>query len=293
VRYSAEKVEQGQKLANKLFNASRFVLLRVGDGVEAAGWAGTGSAVEDRWILSRLQRAKRATRSAIEAYEFHRAALGLYDFVFEELCDRYIELVKPRLDDPDVQATLLHVLRETLAMAHPVIPFVTEEIWSLLPDADGSLLAAAPYPAADDALLDEAAEAAIERQFEAVQAVRAWRQAVGAPPGPKLPAAISGDFDGILDGILLLARLELADTAPADVQPIPVPGGTIAILPNPHVDLDAHAKRIAEQRKTLQAEIKRAEGKLANAGFVDKAPADVVQAERDKLERLKRELDEL
>jgi len=293
VRYSAEKVEQGQKLANKLFNASRFVLLRVGDGVEAAARVGGGGFVEDRWILSRLQRAKRATRSAIEAYEFHRAALGLYDFVFEELCDRYIELVKPRLDDPDVQATLLHVLRETLAMAHPVIPFVTEEIWSLLPDADGSLLAAAPYPTADDALLDEAAEAAIERQFEAVQAVRAWRQAVGAPPGPRLPAAISGDFDGILDGILLLARLELADAAPGDIPPIPVPGGTIAILPNPHVDLQAHAERTAQQRRKLESEIKRAEGKLANAGFVDKAPADVVQAERDKLERLKRELDEL
>ncbi len=150
-----------------------------------------------------------------------------------------------------------------------------------------------PYPAADDALLDPEAEAAIERQFEAVQAVRAWRQAVGAPPGPKLPAHIQGDFDGILDGILLLARLEPADRAPADVPPIPVPGGTIAILPNPHVDLEAHAKRTAQQRQTLEAEIKRAEGKLANAGFVDKAPADVVQAERDKLERLKRELDEL
>jgi len=291
VRYSAEKVEQGQRLANKLWNASRFLLLRIGEGVQAAPEPQT---VEDRWILSRLERAKAGTREAIETYEFHRAALGLYDFVFEELCDRYIELVKPRLDDARVQATLLHVLRETVAMAHPVIPFVTEEIWSYLPDAEG-LLAGAAYPRADDRWLDPEAEAAIERQFEAVQAVRAWRQAVGAPPGPRLPAQVSGDFDGILDGILLLARLELRDgEAGEEATLVPgVPDGTIAILPNQHVDLEAHAKRAAEQRRTLEAEIRRAEGKLANEGFVAKAPAAVVEAEREKLERLRRELAEL
>src|SRR5439155_1661607 len=137
VRFSEEKIHQGAQLANKLWNASRFVLLRVGEGVEAAPRPQT---VEDRWILSRLQRAKRAMRRALDAFEFHHAALGLYDFVFGELCDRYIELVKPRLGEPDVQATLLLVLRETLALAHPVIPFVTEEIWSHVPDAEGLLV---------------------------------------------------------------------------------------------------------------------------------------------------------
>jgi valyl-tRNA synthetase len=291
VRYSAEKVEQGQRLANKLFNASRFVLLRVGEDVEAAPRPTT---VEDRWILSRLQRAKRSTREAIGAYEFHRAALGLYDFVFEELSDRYIELVKPRLDDPDLQATLLHVLRETLAMAHPIIPFVTEEIWSYVPDPSRPpLLAAAPYPAPDDALLDPEAEAAVERQFEVVQAVRGWRQAVGVPPGPRLRAYVVGDFDGILPGIALLARLEIesGDEDPAAV--IPVAGGSIAILPSETVDLEAHSRRTEQQRGELETEIRRAEGKLANQGFVGKAPAEVVQAERDKLERLRRELEDL
>jgi valyl-tRNA synthetase len=296
VRYSAEKVEQGQRLANKLFNASRFVLLRV-DGDDPPEAAPRPQTVEDRWILSRLQRAKRATREAIEGYEFHRAALGLYEFVFDELCDRYIELVKPRLDDRAVQGTLLHVLRETLAMAHPVIPFVTEELWSYLPgNGPDDLLAAAPYPAADDALLDEAAEAAVERQFEAVTAVRAWRQAVGVAPGPRLPATLQLEADdGIADGIALLARLEL--TADGDggepVATIPFSGGAVAILESEAVDLEAHRRRIAEQRATLESEIRRAEGKLANEGFVAKAPADVVQAERDKLERLRRELEEL
>jgi valyl-tRNA synthetase len=292
VRYSAEKVEQGQRLANKLFNASRFVLLRVDPEVEAAP---APSMAEDRWILSRLQRAKRATHDAIKAYEFHHAALGLYEFVFEELCDRYIELVKPRLDDEDVQATLLFVLRETLAMAHPIIPFVTEEIWSYLPGTPpDSLLAAAAYPQPDPALIDEAAEAAVERQFEAVGAVRAWRQAVGVPPGPRLRARLIGDFDGIDHGIALLARLDLEAGHEQPAATIQAPGGgAIAILQSDAVDLDAHAQRTDEQRKTLVAEIKRAEGKLSNPGFVDKAPAPVVQAEREKLERLRKELEDL
>jgi len=293
VRYSAEKVEQGQRLANKLWNASRFALMRVGEDVEAAP---RPTAVEDRWILSRLQRAIRSTREAIEAYEFHRAARGLYDFVFEELCDRYIELVKPRLDELAVQATLLHVLRETLAMAHPVIPFVTEEIWSLTPGAEG-LLAAARYPEPDDALIDESAEAAVERQFEAVVAMRGWRQAVGVPPGPKLPARLEADgYDETAAGIALLARLELSDNGPEPapaVATVPVPGGAVAVLASEAVDLDAHRARTDRQRATLEAEIQRAEGKLSNKGFVAKAPEHVVAAEREKLERLRRELRDL
>src|SRR4051812_9700773 len=112
VRFSEEKIAQGGRLANKLWNASRFVLLRVGEDVRAAPRPAT---VEDRWILSRLERAKAAMRGAIDAFEFHHAALGLYSYVYDELCDRYIELVKPRLEDADAQATLLHVLRETVA----------------------------------------------------------------------------------------------------------------------------------------------------------------------------------
>src|SRR3954470_1361098 len=199
VRFSDEKIAQGAQLANKLWNASRFVFTSIartssgeagaggGEGVEPAPRPQT---VEDRWILSRLQRAKGAIRGAIEAFEFHHAALGLYDFVFSELCDRYLELVKARLDDPDVQATLLLILRETLALAHPVIPFVTEEIWSHVPgnSSPPTLLAAAHWPEVDEALVDAAGEEAVERQFAAVRAVRAWRDEVRVPPGPRLPA---------------------------------------------------------------------------------------------------------
>ena len=107
------------------------------------------STVEDAWILSRLQRAKAATERAFETFEFHHAALGLYDFVYGDLCDWYLELIKPRLyadDNAEVSAVALRVLSETLALAHPVIPFVTEEIWSFVPGAEG-LLMAQPFPA--------------------------------------------------------------------------------------------------------------------------------------------------
>src|SRR3954452_17421775 len=196
-------------------------------------------------------------RGAIEGFEFHHAALGLYDFVFGELCDRYIELVKPRLDDDDVQATLLHVLRETLALAHPVIPFVTEEIWSYVPGADG-LLAASRTPEEHPELIDHAAERAVERQFAAVQALRGWRQAVGVPPGPRLPARLEADgYDELADGIALLARLEWSANGDEAVATVEIPGGAVAVLASDAVDLDADRKRGEQRRETLQAEIRR------------------------------------
>ena len=142
VRFSEEKIQQGQQLANKLFNASRLVLMRVPEDAAVPAERPRPRTIEDRWILSRLQQAKAATARAIEGFEFHRAVLGLYDFVYGELCDWYLELVKPRLysgEDADVAGVALHVLAETLAIAHPVIPFVTEEIWDALPGTEGLL----------------------------------------------------------------------------------------------------------------------------------------------------------
>ena len=118
VRFNEDKVAQGRQLANKLWNASRLVLLRAPDELPEP----RATTVEDAWILSRLQRAKAATERAFETFEFHRAVLGLYDFVYGDLCDWYLELIKPRLyadDNAEVSAVALHVLSETLALAHP------------------------------------------------------------------------------------------------------------------------------------------------------------------------------
>ena len=159
VRYSAEKIEQGERLANKLFNAARFVILGIGErGGEAAP---RPSAIEDRWILSRLGRFEQELAERIAAYDFPRLALALYDFVYGELCDWYIELVKPRLGEPDLDATLRHVLRRTLLLAHPVMPFVTEELWRYVRE-DGEGLLAGMTRGSAEPRVDEDAEAALE-----------------------------------------------------------------------------------------------------------------------------------
>jgi len=296
VRFSEEKVAQGRQLANKLFNASRLVLLRAADGVELDDAPPVPGAVEDAWILSRLQRAKADTARAIDAFEFHRAALGLYDFVYGELCDWYLEIVKPRLyaqDNADVSRFAIGVLAETLAIAHPVIPFVTEEIWSHLPGAE-ELLMGHRWPVADEALIDPEAEAEVARAIAAVQELRGWRDRIGAAPAAVLPARLeAGGYERTAEHVARLARLEWSPDGGDPAATVAVPEGAVAVLPSDAVDLGAAEKRIHERRGWLEAEIARAEKKLASEGFVAKAPERVVAAERDKLARLREERDGL
>jgi valyl-tRNA synthetase len=344
VRYSAEKVQQGQALANKLFNAARFALLRIHAslGDEEAPRvqpAVSPRTVEDRWILSRLAQVEADTSARIEEYDFSHVALGLYDFVYGELCDWYLELVKHRLPDrvwqsaPDsvevssaleerkaLAATLLFVLRETVALAHPVIPFVTEELWSHL-DGSGRLLAGAPFPRPRNELVDLQAEVEIERLIEAVTLVRGWRDSVGARAALIVPAGLRADGYEATAGLLArLARLELCGDAVADgetivdadgevpledaprvrvghrleetdpVASIPIPGGTVEILSGEGLDLAAAERRRAAAREKLLGEIERVRGKLSRPGFVEKAPAAVVEGERERLEHLQAEL---
>ena len=302
VRYSAEKVQQGQALANKLYNATRFVALRAGDGVQPAPRPMT---VEDRWILSRLQAVKTDTQARIDSFDFAKAALGLYDFIYGELCDWYLELAKPRLstdssadaEDRDaLGSTLLHVLHETIATAHPVIPFVTEELWALL--GNEGLLAASRLPDPVDALRDPEAEAAMERTIEAIKALRTWRDSVGVKPGAVLPGLLRATgYDDTTGLVAALARFSFEPSAPAtnggdggEIASVAIPGGTIGVLASDHFDLGASERRLDGQRARLRSEIERAQGKLANERFVVKAPAAVVDAERLKLSALQGEL---
>ncbi|HWH12907.1 MAG TPA: valine--tRNA ligase [Solirubrobacteraceae bacterium] len=304
VRYSAEKVAQGQGLANKLFNASRFVLLSIDpDATPHARPA----AIEDRWILSRLARIQADVTRRLEEFDFAHAALGLYDFVYGELCDWYLELVKARLaGDGDVEdrvavsSTLLFVLRETLALAHPMIPFVTEEVWSYVRRPGEGLLAGERFPVADESRLDPVAEAELEWAISATQAVRGWRDEVGIKPKVVMPVRIAVDGHAEVIGLLArMARLSLvgesAQTGPAapGVASVAVPGGTVEVLAGEGVDLGAHAERLAKRRAALEAEIAGVRRKLDNAAFVAKAPAAVVAAVREKLAALEAELEAL
>ena len=298
VRFSEEKIAQGQALANKLYNATRFVALRVGEGVAAAPQPRT---VEDRWILSRLEAIVADTTARVDGFDFAKAALGLYDFVYGELCDWYLELSKPRLGDdadPDdraaLGATLLHVLRETIAIAHPIIPFVTEELWDLLGYAEAEgLLAAGRLPEPDDALRDPAAEAEMTRAIEAVKALRAWRDSVGVKAGAIVPGLLRAEgYEETATRVAKLARFafQAEGNGVEPVATISIPGGAVGVPASDAVDLGAADRKLAQQREALEREIARATSKLANEGFVAKAPEQVVAAEREKLERLRTEL---
>ncbi len=261
-------------------------------------------AIEDRWILSRLQRVKADTARRIESYDFSHVALGLYDFVYGELCDWYLEFVKPRLaGDPGgageqdrvaLSATLLHVLRETVALAHPVIPFVTEELWSYL-DRSGELLAGARYPLVQDALVDPDAELEMQRAIEAITLVRSWRDSVEARPGAIVQARLSArGYESTAHAVARLARLDFSTAdSRGPVAAVSVPGGTVEILSEEGLDLAAAERRRAARRGRLRDEIERVLSKLAKPGFAERAPAAIVEGEREKLARLESELEAL
>jgi valyl-tRNA synthetase len=286
VRYSDAKVEQGRDLTNKLWNASRLILLNAAE-VEPAP---RPVCVEDRWILSRLERTIAAVTEKLEAYDFAHAAQEAYSFFWSELCDWYLEIAKPRLyeGEGEVSATLLHALERILALLHPIMPFVTEEIWSHHPARRGHL-AVHPFPQADESLFDADAEADVSGGIELTRRLRAWRDLVEVPVASTLRARVDGiepqEFVG------RLARFDFA--ADADGADPVAAIGPVRVLDSEEIDAGAVAERLERRREELRAEVERGERKLANEGFVANAPAEVVEEERGKLERYRAELDEL
>jgi valyl-tRNA synthetase len=170
-----------------------------------------------------------------------------------------------------------------------MIPFVTEEIWDLLPNTE-ALLAESPWPASDLGPLDAVAERDIAAAIDVITGVRGWRDGLGVKAGAMIPARLSG-YDDTQELIFRLARLERTEGEPA--ARYPYANGILDVFASPDVDLDVERQQAAKRLETLRGEVKRAEGKLSNERFVSKAPADVVQGERDKLDALKRELEEL
>jgi len=284
VRFSEEKVAQGRHLANKLWNASRLILLGVAD-VEAAP---TPATVEDRWLLSRLEATIASVTAKLEEFDFAHAATEAYAFFWSELCDWYLEIAKPRLYEgqPEVSATLLWTLERVLALLHPVMPFVTEEIWSYHPSRKGHLAVHA-FPEADESLRDPEAEEEVRAGIELTRRLRAWRDLVEAPAATVLSARAEGveprEFVG------RLSRFEFGEDGGDPVAAV----GPIKILASGEIGAAAVAARLEARREELRAEVARAEGKLGNEKFVDRAPPEVVEEERQKLERYRAELEEL
>jgi valyl-tRNA synthetase len=271
VRYSDAKVEQGSDLANKLYNAARLILLNAA-AVEPAPRT---AALEDRWLLSRLERTIASVSEKLEAFDFSHAVQECYAFVYGDLCDWYLEIVKPRLyeGEEDASATLLYALERVLSLLHPTMPFVTEELWSFHPARDGHLVVHA-FPTADPALFDDEAEAEVAEEIALTRSLRAWRDLAGVPAKAVLPAVIDGMAPSEFVGRLSRFAFDGVGSDPvASVGPV--------------------AERLGKRREELESEIQRAERKLGNEGFVAKAPPIVVEEERGKLERYRSELAEL
>jgi valyl-tRNA synthetase len=284
VRYSDAKVQQGRDLANKLWNASRLILLNAAE-VEAKP---SPIRIEDRWILSRLERTIASVSEKLDAYDFAHAVQEAYAFFWSELCDWYLEIAKPRLYDgeAEVSANLLWLLERTLALLHPLMPFVSEEVWSYHPSRRGHL-AVHPFPQADASLFDEAAEAEMSEAIDLTRDLRTWRDLVELASKATLPVRTA---DPLPEFVSRLARVEAADVG--SVDPI-ASVGAVQILASPEIDAEAVATRLERRREELRSEVARAEGKLANEKFVARAPAELVEEERAKLERHRAELEEL
>jgi valyl-tRNA synthetase len=243
VRITTVPIEEGRRLANKLWNASRLLLLAGADEADARP-----SSLEERWILARIEATRADVEKDLDQYDFAHAVDRLYHLTFDDFCDWYLESIKPRLGEPDVKATAFAALERLLKLLHPVMPHVTEEIWSHLP-ARSTRLIVAPWPEPDPSYAAE--EDALARVQEAAERFR--RSGVVTP--------LEGDERRIFEAVV---RPERARNDGA---------------------------RLGDEVARLEKEIARAEGMLSNESFTSRAPADVVEAEREKLERFRRELD--
>lgn len=288
-----EWVEGARRFSNKLWNAARFVLGRLADGDVDAGVPDTGLELEDRWILSRLERTRALVDDAYAAYDLAKAVRLLYHFVWDDYCDWYLELAKLR-EDRAAPRVLAAVLDEALRLAHPIIPFLTEELWQALHDEPaGQALIGAAWPGPAPARLDDAAEAQFAAVQEAVSALRRFRADHGLSPSVPLAvtavvassdaAVLNGGLAGIrrLGGVGSWAFADAVGDGP--VAKLAVSGGELLVALEGLVDVAGERARIDRDLAKARAELSRAEGKLANERFVAKAPVEVVDAERAKV----------
>jgi len=309
MRFSYKRVEASSGFANKLWNAARFVLLNLTiDGV--ADPVSVELANEDKWILTGYNALVREVTENLDKYELGIASSKIYDFIWSSLCDWYIELVKPRLFDTNrdeksriaAQNTLCFVMDGVLRLLHPFMPFITEEIWQALPH-EGPSIMTAKWPVYDERLVFERQSADIERIMDAIRAVRNRRSEMNVPPSRKASLTIETPFtDAFRRGEAFMLRLagassievtEKLSAEPEKSVVVVVDGARIYIPMGELIDMDAERKRLGDEIKRLEEEIKRVEAKLANAGFVAKAPQKVVDDERAKGAKYSAMLDEV
>lgn len=307
MRFYIERVEAGRNFANKIWNASRFTMMNL-EITENKLPDISELQLEDKWILSRYNKIVRVVTDNLDKFELGVALSNLYDFIWECFCDWYIELVKPRLFDKEnptgkaAQYVLTYVLSHTMQLLHPFMPFITEEIWLHLPH-DGESIVISSFPEYREDLVFEEEEKAMTLIMDAVSAVRNRRAEMNVPPSKKAKTIIVTPKPEIFEkGVAFFEKLASASEVevrkdkgdiPANAVNIVVADAEIYLPMNELVDKDKELARLNAEKKKLESEIKRVEGKLNNAGFVSKAPQKVVDEERAKGEKYKSMLDKV
>ena len=312
MRFREEKLEASRNFANKIWNAARFILMNIEDfDYQQIATEELEYTLVDKWMISRLQKITAEINSALDEYKFGRMSELLYEFIWGEVCDWYLELIKPRLyqeEDPVARRTArylgVEILGTVLRLLHPVMPFITEEIWQKLPLDTGSIMLS-DWPEVSETYIDEDSEKKMELIMDVITAVRNIRNEMKVDPGRKIEAVLSTGAskaavlkDGA-DYIKNLARIEeltivkeLAEKP--DKASTAIVNEVEVILPLAGmVDIDKEIARVKKEIEEMKSEIKRASSKLDNEGFVTQAPDHLVQAERDKLEEYKAKKEKL
>lgn len=302
MRFYWERVEGTRNFANKIWNASRFALMNMEGYDKDAELA--PYTLADKWILSRLQDTVKDVTGLLERFELGEAGRAIYDFIWSEVCDWYIEIAKPRLYNKEAaaeRATAQHVLATVLVSAmkllHPYMPFITEEIYQCLPHEAESIMIS-KWPVADENLIDPEAERGMNAIMDSIKAIRNMRAEVNANPGKKIPAimlvsedlrevvANNDSYIKLLGGIDNLELRPLNGEKPENAMAAVVTGIEVYLPLAGLIDVEKETQRLSKELAAMEKDLQRAGGKLNNAGFLAKAPEDVIAKERAKYEEL-------
>lgn len=296
MRFHVERVEASRNFANKLWNASRFALMNIDKEYK---FDIDKLQEEDKWVLSRINKLSSEIVENLDKYELGMAANKIYDFTWNEFCDWYIELIKPRLygegdTKETAQGVLLYVLRDILKMLHPFMPYITEEIWSYLPGEEGYLINAS-WPVKDDSLIFDESEKNMEFVMDCIKSVRNIRSEMNVVPARKAKIIFvtkDSNLKSVLESsevffekLASASEIEVKDTKEGigeDAVSAVVTGCEIFLPLEELVDISLEIERLEKEKKKLEGEIKRVDGKLSNEGFVSKAPEKVIEEERQK-----------
>ena len=304
IRFDVKRIEGYRNFCNKLWNASRYVMISLEEHGADLALGEREFGVAERWIASRLQHTVRIVTEQFDVYRFDLAAQAIYEFVWNDFCDWYLELSKPVLNDPKASAaakrgtrrTLVSVLETLLRLAHPIMPFITEEIWQRvapLAGVEGETIMRQPYPCTDESRFDPGAEREIDWLKQFILGVRRIRAEYNIAPGKPLAIRVQGGTDserGWLEhsrrDIALLTRAEsiaALDSATAPEAATALAGDMTLLIPLADlIDPAAERQRLAKEIEKLRGELGRSQLKLANENYVAKAPAEVVAKERGR-----------